>query len=82
MGLENNTAIPIIIEGQFQDFQRFSRSKLVLKAVESCFVALNYCGNGSKWKCVKGFGTNKLHMNKENVSSTFMKCLKWKDSWA
>ncbi len=41
------TAIPIIIEGQFQIFQRFSRSKLVLKAVESCFMALNYYGNGS-----------------------------------
>jgi hypothetical protein len=41
------TAIPIIIEGQFQVFQRFSSSKLVLKTVESCFVALNYYGNGS-----------------------------------
>jgi hypothetical protein len=41
------TAIPIIIEGQFQAFQRFSSSKLVLKTVESCFVALNYYGNGS-----------------------------------
>jgi hypothetical protein len=41
------TAIPIIIEGRFQVFQRFSTSKLVLKAVESCFVALNYYGNGS-----------------------------------
>ncbi len=41
------TAIPIIIEGQFQVFQRFSSSKLVLKAVESCFAALNYYGNGS-----------------------------------
>jgi hypothetical protein len=42
-----NTAIPIIIEGQFQVFQRFSSSKLVLEAVESCFVALNYYGNQS-----------------------------------
>ncbi len=42
-----HTAIPIIIEGRFQVFQRFSSSKLVLKAVESCFVALNYYGNGS-----------------------------------
>ncbi len=33
--------------GQFQVFQRFSSSKLVLKTVESCFVALNYYGNGS-----------------------------------
>ncbi len=41
------TAIPIIIEGQFQVFQRFSSSELVLKAVESCFVALDYYGNGS-----------------------------------
>jgi hypothetical protein len=42
-----HTAIPIIIEGRFQVSQRFSSSKLVLKAVESCFVALNYYGNGS-----------------------------------
>ncbi len=42
-----DTAIPIIIEGQFQVFQRFSCSKLVLKTVESCFVAFNYYGNGS-----------------------------------
>jgi hypothetical protein len=42
-----STAIPIIIEGQFQAFQRFSSSKLVLKTVESCFVALNYYENGS-----------------------------------
>jgi hypothetical protein len=41
------TAILIIIEGQLQVFQRFSSSKLVLKTVESCFMALNYCGNGS-----------------------------------
>ncbi len=41
------TAILIIIEGQFQTFQRYSSSKLVLKTVKSCFVALNYCGNGS-----------------------------------
>ncbi len=43
------TAIPIIIEGQFQGFQRFSSSKLVLQTVESCFAALNYSGNGSKY---------------------------------
>ncbi len=43
------TAIPIIIEGQFQAFQRFSSSKLVLKTVESCFAALNYYGNGSRY---------------------------------
>jgi hypothetical protein len=36
------TAIPIIIEGPFQVFQRFSGSKLVLKTVESCSMALNY----------------------------------------
>jgi hypothetical protein len=46
------TAIPIIIEGRFQVFQRFSSSKLVLKTVESCFVALNYYGNGSMWRHV------------------------------
>ncbi len=48
--VENNmqhAAILIIIEGLFQDFQRFSSSKLALKTVESCFVALNYYGNGS-----------------------------------
>ncbi len=44
----SDTALPIIIEGQFRDFQRFSSSKLVLKTVESCFAALNYYGNGSK----------------------------------
>jgi hypothetical protein len=37
----------MIIEGRFQVFQRFSSGKLVLKAVESCFMALNYYGNGS-----------------------------------
>ncbi len=42
------TAILMIIEGQFQTFQRFSSGKLVLKAVESCFVALNYYENGSR----------------------------------
>jgi hypothetical protein len=45
------TAIPMIIEGQFQVFQRFSSSKPVLKTVESCFVALNYDGNGSTKSC-------------------------------
>jgi hypothetical protein len=45
--MKYHTAIPIIIEGQFQVFQLFSSSKLVLKTVESCFVALNYYGNGS-----------------------------------
>jgi hypothetical protein len=42
-----DTAILIIIKGQFQVFQRFSSSKLVLETVESCFVALNYYENGS-----------------------------------
>jgi hypothetical protein len=41
------TAIPIMIEGRFQVFQRFSSSKLVLKTVKSCFAALNYYGNSS-----------------------------------
>jgi hypothetical protein len=45
------TAILIIIEGQLQVFQRFSSSKLVLKTVESCFMALNHYGNGSKTWC-------------------------------
>jgi hypothetical protein len=42
-----STAIPTIIEGRFQDLPRFSSSKLVLVTVESCFLALNYYGNGS-----------------------------------
>ncbi len=41
------TAILKIIEGLFQVFQGFFSSKLVLKAVESCFVALNYHESGS-----------------------------------
>ncbi len=41
------TGILIIIEGQFQVFQRVFSSRLVLKAVESCFVALTYYENGS-----------------------------------
>ncbi len=45
----NLTAILIITEGQFQASQRFSSSKLVLKAVESYFTALNYYENGSSW---------------------------------
>ncbi len=49
---QTSTDIPIIIEGQFQVLQRFSSSKLVLKTVESCFVALNYYGNGSTQTCV------------------------------
>jgi hypothetical protein len=46
--VESCTAILIIIEGQFQVFQRFSSGKLALKTVESRFVALNYYENGSK----------------------------------
>ncbi len=42
-----DTANPIIIEGQLQDLQRFSSSKLVLKSVPSSFMALNYYGTGS-----------------------------------
>ncbi len=42
------TAILIIIEGQFQVFQRFFRRKLVLRTVESCLVALNHYENGSR----------------------------------
>ncbi len=49
---KTRTAIPIIIEGQFQVFQRFSSSKLVLQTVESCFVTLNYSGNGSTSTCI------------------------------
>ncbi len=43
----SSTAIPIIIEGQFQAFQRFSSSKLVLKTFENRSAALNYYGIGS-----------------------------------
>jgi hypothetical protein len=45
--LSESTAILIKIEGRFHAFQRFSSSKLVLKAVESCFMALTYYGNDS-----------------------------------
>jgi hypothetical protein len=41
------TSILTIIEGHFQAFQRFSRSKVELQTVESCFVALNDYENGS-----------------------------------
>jgi hypothetical protein len=41
------TAILIIIEGQFQAFQRFSGSKLLLQTVGSHFAAFNYYENGS-----------------------------------
>jgi hypothetical protein len=60
------TAIPIIIEGRFQVFQRFSSSKLVLKTVESCFAALNYYGNGSMWMHVckqYGYIDNRLFVH-------------------
>jgi hypothetical protein len=43
----------MIIEGQFEVFHRFSSSKLVLKTVGSCFVALNYYENGSTGKSLK-----------------------------
>jgi hypothetical protein len=41
-----DTAILTIIEGQFQFFQRLSRSKLLLKTIEDRFTALNYYENG------------------------------------
>ncbi len=41
------TAILVLFEGQFQVFQRFPGSKLVLEPVESCFVALKCYENGS-----------------------------------
>ncbi len=41
------TVILIIIQGQFEIFQRFSSGKLVLATIDSCFVAPNYYGNGS-----------------------------------
>jgi hypothetical protein len=42
-----HTAILIIIEGQFQVFQRISSSKVVLRTVESRYEALNYYENSS-----------------------------------
>jgi hypothetical protein len=42
-----HTAILMIMEGQFQAFQWFSSSKLLLKTVESCFAAFNCYENGS-----------------------------------
>jgi hypothetical protein len=39
----------ITIEGQFQVFQRVSSSKVVLKTVESCFLALKYYEDGSMY---------------------------------
>jgi hypothetical protein len=48
MSILEDTAISIIIEGQFfQIFQRFSSSKLILNTVESRFTALNHYENGS-----------------------------------
>ncbi len=44
----NHTAILTITEGQFQVFQRFTSSKLVLQTVESCFAALKYYENGGE----------------------------------
>ena len=44
---EERTATLIIIEGHLKVFQQFSSSKLVLKTIESCFVALNYYENVS-----------------------------------
>ena len=41
------TAILIMIEGQFQVFQRFSSSKLLLTTVKRHFVTLTYYENGS-----------------------------------
>ena len=55
------TAILTIIEGQFQAFQRFCSSKLVLKAVESCFTALNYYENGSTCGWDRILRKNPLH---------------------
>ncbi len=81
-----STALPIIFEGQFQVFQRFSSSKLVRKAVESCFVALNYYGNGSKlllgivcvlcmcMKCVCAF----KHTFEEQASFSGTLLITWK----
>jgi hypothetical protein len=42
----SHNAILIICGSQFQVFQRFSSTSLVLKTVESCFVALNHYENG------------------------------------
>ncbi len=50
--LSLSTGIFIIFEGRFHAFQRFSRSKFVLKSVESRFPALNCFENASIDSCV------------------------------
>jgi hypothetical protein len=44
--------ILIIIQGQFQVFQRFLGSTRVSKTVESCFAALKYYEKGSTCVCI------------------------------
>jgi hypothetical protein len=51
LGMTGTLAILTIIEGQFQVFQRFSSSILVLKSVKGRFAALCYCENGSSQAC-------------------------------
>ncbi len=80
-----HTAMPIIIEGRFQVFQRFSSSKLVLKTVESCFVTLNYYGNGSTcsgwsthaysnvWKSVEDTPFIQLHSRTYTHTYTYIR---------
>ncbi len=46
-----HTTLLIIIEGQFEVFQRFPSSKLVLKTFKSYFMALDYYMNGSTNVC-------------------------------
>ncbi len=58
LGTQICYCISIIIEGQFQVFQRFSIGQLVLKTVESRFTALNCYGNGGRGKCLKKIKTS------------------------
>jgi hypothetical protein len=55
------TAIPIIIEGHFQVFKRFTSIKLVQKQFKSRFAALSYSGNGSTYKCPSSTWTDAWH---------------------
>jgi hypothetical protein len=68
------TAILIIIEGQLQDFQRFSYRKLLLKAVASCFAALNYYENGSICKSYIYVHTYTKHTHQRVILSTWSMC--------
>jgi hypothetical protein len=75
-----STAISIIIDGRFQVFQRFSSSKLVLKTVESCFVALNCYGDGSNGKPTAAQEINEL-IEQENYDPVDTKLRAHLEHW-